>query len=145
MPNRLYLLRHAEAADSVPDETRPLTPEGIRDMKAGAKALAQAAPDVQRILTSPLLRARQTAEIAGKALGLKPELWESLRPGRKPVLPKEIALLVGHAPGLDQVAQELTGARIALRKGGACCLEGDLLDWLLTPRQLRLLARRKGG
>lgn len=110
---RLLIVRHAEATQGAPDELRPLTPAG-RDQ---ARALGQQlradglAPDA--VLTSPLLRARETAA----ALGLgEPEVDERLAPGATPADIRDAAagrgetvLVVGHQPDCGRAAAELTG------------------------------------
>ena len=68
---KLYLCRHAQAADAsgkVSDADRPLTPQGIRKFQRAARGLAALEPGIQTILSSPLVRARQTAQLAAEAL-----------------------------------------------------------------------------
>src|SRR5439155_18378543 len=110
----LYFLRHAIAAErgtsGHKDENRPLTKDGIRKMKEGAKGIRSLGLKFDRILTSPLLRARQTADIVCKEFGQEAEVWQSLDPSEDPrqiiaALRKSNArdlLLVGHEPHLSQ-------------------------------------------
>ena len=163
----LYLIRHAPAFERDrkrwPDDgLRPLTPEGVRKFRKAAAGLGCLAETVACVLTSPLARARQTAEILSAvtrwphaqprqelAPGNTPEQVLAMLRGEK----AESIVLVGHEPGLSElVAASLCGpgARLAceLRKGGAACLEFPStvradrarLRWLLTPKVLRALA-----
>ena len=113
---RLYLVRHAEAAPGDPDELRELTPEG----RAQARSLGEqlrvenASPDV--VLTSPLLRARQTGGELAKALAVETEPDERLAPGASVDDVKaaiegrgEQVVVVGHQPDCGQIAAALTG------------------------------------
>jgi phosphohistidine phosphatase SixA len=79
----LYLVRHgeAEAAGVGGDEARELTDKGMRDSRAVAEAVARAGAKLEAIWTSPLVRARQTAEIIGRVLGVTAHSDERLRPG----------------------------------------------------------------
>ena len=164
----LYFMRHGIAAleDSpgvASDGERPLTPKGIKRMRKAAKGLLSLQVSFDRILTSPLLRARQTAQVVTEVLGAEERLQEipELAPERSvQELVTRLAdygeekriLLVGHQPLLGETASfllsrsKMTG--IPLKKGGLCCLEIDdlqsetvaVLHWMLTPKQLRLLA-----
>src|SRR5437660_1561601 len=67
----LWLLRHAEAADGVPDDQRPLTERGVRQAEAAGRALARLGEPVDICLSSPKLRALQTAERACEPLGIE--------------------------------------------------------------------------
>jgi phosphohistidine phosphatase SixA len=119
---RLILVRHAKAASGEPDELRPLTPEG-RDAAAALGAeLAALQPDA--VLSSPLLRARETAQPIAEAAGLELELDARLSPGAS--LPDfhaavaghgETVVVVGHQPDLSRVVYELTGADVPFRPG----------------------------
>ncbi|NWG33417.1 MAG: phosphohistidine phosphatase SixA [Chloroflexi bacterium] len=157
---KLYLVRHAIAEDSAEyedDSLRPLTEKGREKMKKIAAALRDlgAAPDL--IVSSPYLRASQTAAILAKELKYKEELAysDSLVPmGEPDVMIGEInekysvdeLMLVGHEPSLSALAGVLLAgnAEIALnfKKGGVCCLVVDdlhydrkaALEWLITPK-----------
>ena len=111
---RLYLVRHAEAAPGDPDELRPLTPIGREQARDLGKQLASNGirPDV--ILTSPLLRARETGEALGNATGAPVETDERLAPGadadaiRTTVAGRgERVLVVGHQPDCGRIAAAL--------------------------------------
>ncbi len=165
----LYLMRHgiAVAPDDPSissDAERPLTSKGSRRMRKAARGLRALAIPFDCILTSPLTRARQTAEIVASALGLEASLEEisGLAPesnvehlmfGLTRYQERKHVLLVGHEPLLSGAAAHLLGGRksagvhIEFKKGGLCRIEIDALPvgapgalrWLLTPKQLRLL------
>ena len=156
---RLLLLRHGVAVPSgtpgYPGDDRPLTDEGARKMARGARGLARIAPRVDRILTSPLKRARATADLAARVLARKVEVSPDLLPGasRKRLAARLASqhasacwLLVGHEPSLGELAGALVGGKpLPLRKGGLCRVDlvrgrGELV-WMLSPRLLRLLGK----
>jgi phosphohistidine phosphatase len=160
----LYLLRHGIAVPrgtpGVKDENRPLTRDGERKMKGVSEGIVALKLKFDRIVTSPWLRARQTAAIVAKMVDLEIEVWKSLIPSEDPrhliaALRKsgdENALLVGHEPHFSQFVSVLVSgdpdAQIELKKGGLCKLSSDdliygqcaTLHWLLSPGQLRKLA-----
>ena len=162
---RLYIVRHAIAVPrgtpEVEDDDRALTEEGIAKMKQAAAGLNVLDYVPELILSSPLLRARQTAEILLKAFGKSVELKISpaLAPsGARQELYHDISLaekklkslmLVGHQPSLGEIAGEIVFGSpehfVDLKKGGACAIElegvrgtlkGSLVA-LLTPSILR--------
>jgi phosphohistidine phosphatase len=163
-PCELYLVRHAIAAergDEWPDDTkRPLTERGISRFKAGVKALSVLDVAVDEVFTSPLVRARQTAELLASGLDTKPtvKVLDVLAPGHTPgVVMAQLAraakrrriALVGHEPDLGELAAHLIGAQRALpiKKGGVCRIDvegltakraGSLI-WFVTPKVLRKL------
>ena len=111
---RLYLVRHAKAAPGDPDQLRPLTPEGREQARLLADRLADERPDA--IVTSPLLRARETADVLARACGLEAEPDERLAPGATSIDARQAAaghgervVLVGHQPDLGRIAAALTG------------------------------------
>ena len=113
---RLYLVRHADAAPGEPDELRPLTAHGRQQARELGARLASKGAVGAAVLTSPLLRARETAEEIGRALGVTPTAEECLAPGATAVDVRETAahhgeqvVAVGHQPDLGRVAAELTG------------------------------------
>src|ERR1700693_5233383 len=110
---RLVIVRHAEAAPGDPDELRPLTPEGREHARALGRRLHAEGFVPDAVVTSPLLRARETA--AALALG-DPTVDERLAPGASPDDVREAAsgrgdtvLLVGHQPDCSQAVLELGG------------------------------------
>ena len=164
----IWLLRHAvaeESSESGRDSDRALTPEGEKRAKAVARGLAALEPDVDRVLTSPHRRARQTAEPAARELGLEKALAESraLEPGRDPQeILEEIRsekasgwLLVGHEPHLGARLGRLVAGRplltIPLKKAAVARLDWDgtgpaELRAILPARILEKLgAGRKAG
>lgn len=170
----LYLMRHgiAVAPDdpAFPDDNeRPLTSKGVKRMRRAARGVARLEISFDGILTSPLVRARQTAEIVAAALGMEAHLEaiSSLAPdstvdhllfGLTRYQDRGHLLLVGHEPLLSQTMSALLcpGGRqdltIEVRKGSLCRIEVDslppskpgTLHWHLTPRQLRLLGTSAG-
>ena len=113
---QLYLVRHAEAADGEPDELRPLTAEGRRAARTLGERLAADGVVPDAVLTSPLLRARETGAELGRPVGLEPEPDERLAPGataesvRAAVAERgETVVVVGHQPDCGRIAAELTG------------------------------------
>ena len=160
---RVLIVRHAIAVErgtpGIPDDERPLTPEGERRFRKAARGLARIArrPDV--ILTSPLPRARHTAELACRAWGRvtptdAPELVAGELDAVAALLDqhrdKRLVALVGHEPSLSAILARLLGARegaaLQFRKGGAALVdlpgpaaEGGTLLWFLPPRLLRRL------
>ncbi|MBW8873369.1 MAG: histidine phosphatase family protein [Acidobacteria bacterium] len=165
---KLLLLRHAIAEEQEDfartgkdDRLRPLTDEGRKKMKQGARGLKQVLPGIDLLATSPLTRAAQTAAIVDSVYGGLAEVEiEELSPEATPTdflrwLRKQKAetlAAVGHEPSISLILSWLlTGSErrlFAFRKGGACLLEfsGEVgagtatLLWALTPGQLRDLA-----
>ena len=164
----LYILRHAEAEDPGPDcrtdAERRLTAKGGKQSSAAAAALRTMEVTFDLILTSPLTRARQTANIVAKALRLakRVEASANLAPGGDPrslvaALNKRVGdlssvLLVGHEPWLSRFISQLvaghSGSAIELKKAGLCKLSVEslrhdrcaTLHWLLTASQLLRIA-----
>ena len=165
----LYLLRHGIAVEpGTPgyekDSERPLTPKGKHRLRQIAAAMKKMDLRFDLILSSPFLRAKQTAEIIVESLKLKkqPGFSDALTPDGNPKalirqlnelqpVPENV-LLVGHEPYLSQLIGLLTaghpGVAIDLKKGGLGKLEAESLHygrcaklvWLLTPRQMELMA-----
>lgn len=158
----LYLIRHGIAMDRSdpkcpPDAERPLTPRGVQKTRSAALGFREVGAKPEAILTSPYVRAAQTAEIFAEALGFAPDkirVSDFLKPGDNPAeTVREIARLrakevacFGHAPHLDLMLAYLAGARTAfteLKKAGAACLEQGSaqgrweLRWMLAPKMLR--------
>jgi phosphohistidine phosphatase len=140
----LWLLRHAEAADGSPDDERPLTERGIEQARAAGQALARLRVRLDACLTSPKLRALQTAQLACEPLGLEVTVERAL--SGEPFDPLaltaglEHVLLVGHDPSFSFTLHELTGAQARLRKGGLAAIEKGELLVLLRPRELMAIA-----
>jgi phosphohistidine phosphatase len=127
---RLFLVRHAEAAPGEPDALRPLTPAG----RASARALGEqlAAEQLDAVLCSPLLRARETAEQIARAASLSAAVDERLAPGatadgvREAVSGLgETVVAVGHQPDCTEILLELTGEERAFAPAAAAAVELD--------------------
>jgi phosphohistidine phosphatase len=141
----IWLLRHGDASDDAPDDaSRPLTKKGERQARAAGDALAALGIEIEACLTSPKLRARETARIACESLGVEVEDSEALRGGDFDA--DELAagrgevLLVGHEPDFSRAVQAATGARVELKKGGLAAIEDGVLIALLRSPQLRRIA-----
>lgn len=113
---RLYLVRHAESAPGEPDELRALTPSGRNDARALGERLAGEQPGPDAVVTSPLLRARETGAAIARAAGCEASADERLSPGtssdhvREAVVGRgERIVVVGHQPDCGRIAAELTG------------------------------------
>lgn len=162
----LYVIRHAIAAergDEYPDDaTRPLTPHGTSRFRKVARGLAALEAEIDVILTSPMVRARQTAEILSQQLRGHPPVVETaaLEPGaRYQDLFAELGrharvtgiALVGHQPGIGEIAARLVGHRgsFEFRKGAVCRIDIDQLPppgpgrlrWFAPPKMLASLSR----
>ena len=165
-PYEIYLVRHGlaeERGDAWPDDAkRPLTDEGMSRMRKSVRGLARIGVSCDVILTSPLVRARQTAEIVAAGLAERPTLVtvDSLSPAgsfaaviadlEKQARRERIAL-VGHEPNIGELAARLIGSRHAIefKKGAVCRVDLEALPpsgpgqlrWLLTPKIMRALKK----
>jgi phosphohistidine phosphatase len=140
----IWLLRHAEAADGMPDDERSLTQKGIRQAEAAGLALARLGEQVDICLSSPKRRAMQTAEHACEFLGVevRPEPALAGAPFDVETLTAGLGnvLLVGHDPSFSLVLHDLTGTQTRMKKGGlASVSKGELLA-LLRPVDLAAIA-----
>ncbi|WP_169973184.1 phosphohistidine phosphatase SixA [Tautonia rosea] len=160
---QLFVLRHgiavAHGTPGYEDDERPLTPKGrtrLKEQLRGLKVL-EVIPD--RILSSPLPRARETAEIVARGLGIEDrlELVPELRPHASSssirrwldVIPGDSVMIVGHNPAFSELISVLplgpgTPFIAELKKGGLASFQVDpngryTLEWLMTPRVLRRL------
>jgi phosphohistidine phosphatase len=164
----LLVIRHANAEDKIewagtgePDAKRPLTEDGRKKMKRGAKGLRKMVGNIDLLATSPLTRAVQTAEVVAREFEeVAVVVTDSLDPSR----PHHVFLdwlrsldeittvaVVGHDPHLSGLVSWLLTGRdggiIEMKKGAACMIELDRagapgtgrLVWALTPDQLRAL------
>ncbi|MFI5027469.1 MAG: SixA phosphatase family protein [Solirubrobacterales bacterium] len=141
----IYLLRHGDAEHGDgDDDARRLTEKGERQAEAAGRALAAMGVELGACLTSPKVRAADTARLACKALGVEPEATEELRGGSfdGPGLAtgRGDVLLVGHEPDFSSEVTRLTGARVKLRKGGLAIIDGSTLLALLRPADLAAIA-----
>lgn len=162
----LYLVRHAVAAlrgpDFPDDEERPLTDEGVERFRESVQGLRATDLTLDLVLSSPYVRARETAELLCAGLKPKPRLVvvAALQPGGKhgdiiAAVQKQASsgrgvsrlALVGHEPDLGELAARLLGAKgaIEFKKGAVCRIDVDrampagpgTLRWFLPPRVLR--------
>jgi phosphohistidine phosphatase len=141
----IYLLRHGDAEDGNGDDAaRHLTAEGERQARAAGLALVALGVKLDACLTSPKLRAAETAQLACKPLGIEPETAKELRGGSFDSLAlaagRGDVLLVGHEPDFSAEVARLTGARAKLRKGGLAIVDSSTLVALLRPRDLTAIA-----
>lgn len=164
---KLLIVRHGQAGDreqfaatGQPDELRPLTKEGAREMKDVARALHRVVSSIDTLATSPLVRARQTAEAVAKEYdvsiletdALKPEApFQEFEAWARRAAKGEVTTIVGHEPHLSGLIAWLIGdsgdAQLVLKKAGACLLDfqgppkhgAGRMRWLLTPSVLRRL------
>jgi phosphohistidine phosphatase len=144
------MLRHGDAEDGDGDDAaRRLTAKGERQALAAGRALAALGADLDACLTSPKVRAAQTARLACEALALEPEVAMELRGGgfeaTSLAAGRGDVLLVGHEPDLSSELARLTGARAKMRKGGLAAIDGSTLAALLTPRALARIAAAGPG
>ena len=146
---RLFFLRHGEAdwPDwEGPDDDRPLTKAGRKEVHEVGEFLVRLKTKVDVVLTSPLPRATQTADVAAEHLKVRVREEKLLTSGfraedltrilRK--YPQQILMLVGHEPDFSQVIKMVTGGQIKISKAGVALVEltgrkGKLL-WLFPPR-----------
>ena len=165
-PCELYLVRHAIAAergeDWPDDDKRPLTARGVARFKESVDGMRKLGVEVDEIFTSPLIRARQTAELMASGLPGKPTVrtLDVLAPGHAPgsvmaqlarAAKRRRIALVGHEPSLGELAAHLIGAGRALpfKKGGACRIDVEsltsrragALNWFVQPKLLRGLKK----
>jgi phosphohistidine phosphatase len=162
----LYLIRHGvaeERGDAWPDDSkRPLTDAGATRLRRGMRGLVRAGVAFDVVLTSPFVRARQTADLVAEAFEPNPPVFvvESLAPGgtyaalladiEKHARRGRVAL-VGHEPGLGEATARLLGARqrFEYKKGAVCRIDlatapasgPGALRWWLTPKLMRRLGR----
>jgi len=164
-PYELYLIRHGiaeERGDAWPDDAkRPLTDEGTERMRKAARGLVRLGVKFDAVLTSPFVRTRQTAEIVATAYEERPPIVavESLAPGGsiQSVLSdlerqarRSRVAIVGHEPGIGELAARLAGARypIEFKKGAVCRIDVKTfpagpgkLRWFVTSKVLRLMRK----
>ena len=157
----MELQRHA-ASNRIPNDDRPLTEEGIEKISKAARGIIRVVDEVDIILTSPMVRAADTAKIVAEALNAESKLQvcHELAPGSslKNLLTyltkfKKLRsiMIVGHEPDLTYFASALLGKKssvIEFKKGSLCCIElttipsrrDGVLLWHCTSKQLRLMA-----
>jgi phosphohistidine phosphatase len=142
----IWLLRHgdAEHTEGKTDAERELTKKGERQARDAGRALKELGVKLDVCLTSPKVRARQTAELACKELGAKVEEDKRLAGGDFD--PLEVAagrgevMLVGHEPDFSGAVALATGSRVKMKKGGIAAIDEHLLHALLRPKDLSSIA-----
>jgi phosphohistidine phosphatase len=134
----LWLLRHGDAAEGSPDAERPLTEKGEEQARAAGRALKKLGVRPSACLTSPKVRAADTARLACEELGIEPTLEPKLAGG--PFDAEALAaglgndvLLVGHDPDFSMAVHGLTGGQVRMKKGGLAAVEKGELKVLLRP------------
>ncbi|MCX7915632.1 MAG: phosphohistidine phosphatase SixA [Verrucomicrobiae bacterium] len=160
---KLYLVRHATAVDTAPtDADRELTREGKQEARVAGRALARLKTKPQFILSSPLVRAVQTAELLAEELDFRDDIVKLTEPENgpstsallralKPYSRADELVLVGHMPSLAEHLAELIGVKntrgLQIGKGSVVCLKTEVLRegaaelrWWLRQKQLALIA-----
>jgi phosphohistidine phosphatase len=141
----IWLLRHGDAEDiAVDDASRRLTPKGERQSRNAGAALSALGADIETCLTSPKVRAEQTARLACEALGVEVETTDALRGGDFDLAElcagRGNCLLVGHEPDFSRAVAVATGARVDFKKGGLAAIDDATLKALLRPDQIKRIA-----
>jgi phosphohistidine phosphatase len=140
----IWLLRHAEAEDGTPDEARRLTQKGEQQARVAGAALKAMGVELEVCLSSPRVRAEQTARLACEPLGVEVTIEDKLSGG--PFDPSELAaglgsvMLVGHDPDFSMAVHDLTGAQVRMKKGGLAGIDKGELKVLLRPAELAAIA-----
>jgi phosphohistidine phosphatase len=149
---KLYFIRHGRASQFAPsDNARPLLPEGETQAANMGKVLKLMGVAPAKIFSSPRLRAEQTAQIIGQALGIEPTISDAcnfdFNVNQAFQLVSGIeddaeVFFVGHNPSMSEVVTDLCGAEVELSTGAVACIgrisppnmQGAILKWLLTPK-----------
>ena len=141
----IWLLRHGEAEDGSPDAERGLTEKGQQQSRNAGLVLAKFGVTIDACLSSPRVRAAETARLACEPLGVEVQLEPKLAGG--PFDAKALVaglgdnvLLVGHDPDFSAAVHSLTGAQVRMKKGGLAGLERGELKVLMRPPELEAIA-----
>ena len=142
----IWILRHgdAEAGEGKPDADRDLTEKGEKQSIAAGQALKELGVELDVCLTSPKARAKRTADLACKVLGVDVEEDDRLAGGDFD--PVEVAagrgevMLVGHEPDCSQAVALATGSRVKMKKGGLAGFDDHMLHILMRPKDLKQIA-----
>lgn len=141
----IWLLRHGDAEDGSPDAERRLTQKGEDQARAAGAALVALGVEIASCLTSPKVRAADTARLACEPLNVEPRHEPALAGG--PFDPEQLTaglehvLLVGHDPDFSMAVHSLTGAQVRMKKGGLAAVDRGELMVLMRPAELRAVAR----
>jgi phosphohistidine phosphatase len=144
----IWLLRHgdAEAGEGKPDNDRALTEKGERQSRDAGAALRELGVSLDACLSSPKVRARDTARLACEALAAEVEVELDDRLAGGDFDPLELGagrgevLLVGHEPDFSSAVALATGSRVKMKKGGLAAIDDHLLHALYRPKDLRAIA-----
>lgn len=144
----IYLLRHGDAEPGNGDDAaRRLTAKGERQAEAAGRALAALDAGLDACLTSPKVRAAETARLACEALDLQTEIAAELSGGdfdaHGLTAGRGNVLFVGHEPSFSNEIARLTGGRVKLRKGGLAIVDNGVLVSLLRPAELLAIGSRR--
>jgi phosphohistidine phosphatase len=145
----IWFLRHGDAEEGENDFERKLTKKGEHQSRDAGLALAALGVRFDACLTSPKVRALDTARLACKALGVEVTIEDELKGG--PFDARELAagfdevLLVGHEPDFSNAIGELTGGLVDLKKGGIAAVDVRELRVLLRPKETHMIATVKGS
>ncbi len=141
----IWLMRHGDAEDGSPDSERPLTEKGRQQARWAGAALKAIGVEIDACLTSPKVRAAETARLVCDPLGVEPQLEPKLAGG--PFDAEALAaglgddvLLVGHDPDFSMAVHSLTGAQVRMKKGGLAGISKGELTVLLRPAELAAIA-----
>jgi len=158
-----YFLRHAEAEEGydINDDDRRLTGQGVRRTGTAARVMASLGLCPAHIFSSPRARARQTAEIVAAALKGSVEISEEMNLGFSPQAVETLisgleaegeVMFVGHEPSMSAVIEEITGARVDMKKCGLARIDllayappQGVLIWLIPPKVFDVLAQKPRG
>jgi phosphohistidine phosphatase len=148
---KLYFVRHGEAHDLAPsDHERELTEQGKARVENAANVLKTIGISPSVIYSSPRIRAKQTAEIIARVLGLTVTFHDDVNFGFdvlhvdafiQPLASKDEVMFVGHNPDMSQIVHKMTGASVSMKKGGVARIDlistkarrGELV-WLIAPK-----------
>lgn len=142
----IWLLRHGEAEPaSADDASRRLTEKGERQSRAAGEALAALGVELDCCISSPKVRALDTARLACEPLGVEVEISDALRGGDFDPLAlaagRGEVMLVGHEPDFSRAIQLTTGGRVEMKKGGLAAIDDGTLARLLRPADVKRIAR----
>jgi phosphohistidine phosphatase len=143
----IWFLRHGDAEDGEVDFERRLTEKGERQSREAGAALAALGIKPQLCLSSPRVRARDTARLACEPLGVEVTEEERLAGGDFDALDLaaglDEVLLVGHEPDFSDAVAQLTGGTVDIKKGGLAGVQDGELRVLLRPKEMKLIASVK--